>query len=413
MKMKIWINRNFLLLWTGQLISQLGDKFYMIALAWWILQKTHSPLSMGLYLMFSVLPELLIGPIAGVYIDLWSRKVILVLTDILRGVIILTIAALSIFGLLQVWHIYAATILISLCSAFFNPSTMSVIPQVVAKDQLTKANSMSQMTSGLTTIIGPLLGGTTVALTGYTLIFILNGSSYLVSAFLEMLLTIPYSPKEHKANKILSKMKEGFIYIRNKKVVFIILLALGIVHVFYGGLVVAMPFLANKLVGAGSRNLGLLEAAIGGGLIGGGIAIHRSRLSNLPGSILFYAILIMGLSISLIGLTHLIKITSLIPYVIIIFFLGTTIATASVYWRSLLQTHVPNEMTGRVFGIATTIVNISLPLSFGAFGLLLNHFSIALTLIVSGVILVFISFIFLIKYKSLFNNVTKTLHSAK
>jgi MFS transporter, DHA3 family, macrolide efflux protein len=100
------INRNFTLLWLGKIISQLGDKFYAIALAWWILQKTNSPSIMGLFLLTSVLPGILLGFFAGALTDRWKRKTMLVVTDIIRGCLVLIISYMSMNNALEIWHVF-------------------------------------------------------------------------------------------------------------------------------------------------------------------------------------------------------------------------------------------------------------------------------------------------------------------
>ena len=184
------INRNFSLLWFGQLISQLGDKAYAIALTWWLLERTGSSLYVSSFLVTAMLPEFIFGPIAGVYVDRWNRKRILITSDILRGLIVTTITALHLMGQLQIWHVYLAAMGISLCSALFNPTTMAVIPTIVDKGLLPRANALSQMVAGTVSIVGPLAGATSVALIGYTGVFFFNAFSFFVSAGAAALLTL-------------------------------------------------------------------------------------------------------------------------------------------------------------------------------------------------------------------------------
>jgi len=153
---KIWLNRDFSLLWTGQLISQIGDKFYAIALAWWILTKTGSPAIMGLYLVASALPGLVLGPLAGGCTDRWNRKTVLIAMDLLRAAIILGVTILATAGNLQIWHLFTAAVIVSLASAFFSPAASAALPQIVSGDEIPKANAMNQLISGSTTVIGPL-----------------------------------------------------------------------------------------------------------------------------------------------------------------------------------------------------------------------------------------------------------------
>ena len=190
MDKKIFINKNFFLLWFGKIISQLGDKFYAIALAWWILQKTNSPQIMGFFLLVSVLPGLILGFFAGAFVDRWNRKNVIVITDIIRGLLIILIVYLSIFNLIQVWHVFIIGAGISFVTAFFDPAIQAIIPQIVDKERLTEANSMSQMVSGICTVLGPIFGSVAVGWFGLTYVFLFNGISYFVSAILENMVTL-------------------------------------------------------------------------------------------------------------------------------------------------------------------------------------------------------------------------------
>jgi MFS family permease len=105
MKHNILINRNFALLWSGKIISQIGDKFYALALAWWILQHTGSPGIMGFFLLVSVLPGLLLGLFAGAVVDRLNRRNVLIITDLLRGFLVLTVVLLSFLQALTVWQV--------------------------------------------------------------------------------------------------------------------------------------------------------------------------------------------------------------------------------------------------------------------------------------------------------------------
>jgi MFS family permease len=396
--MMIWINRDYFLLWTGQLVSQLGDKFYAIALAWWVLEKTNSPAVMGFFMVVSVLPELLFGLIAGGFIDRWNRKIIIVAADIFRGLAVIAVSLLLTMGRLEVWHVFIAAAVISLASAFFNPSVMAVIPQLVKRDQIPRANSLSQMISGIASVAGPVLGATLVGITGYWPVFLINGLSYLVAALLASFIALPpNSPSGHKAS-LLEDLKDGFKFISNSKLVFMILIIIGIVHVFFGSLAVTMPFLAKSLAGNGIRNLAYFETAMGVGMILGAILIGQMKLKSVNSRPLLVAIITIGLCFTLLGFAKGNGIIISLPYIPVILFIGMAVAVASVYWRSILQAHVPNYMAGRVFSVATIIADVSLPVSFGMFGIILKYISLDGVMISCGLNLVIISCLLIIKY---------------
>lgn len=395
----VWINRDFFLLWTGQLVSQLGDRFYSIALLWWVLEKTNSPGIMGLFLAASLLPEILFGLVAGGYIDRWNRKSIIIAADIFRGLAVLAVTLLSWLGQLEIWHVFAASVVISLASAFFNPTVMAIIPRLVNKDQLTRANSLSEMTAGLSTVAGPVLGATLVSFLGYEAVFLINGASFLISALAECFIALPVPDRSGECkNSLIGDIKDGFRFISGNKPVFIILLVIGAVHMLFGCLLVAMPLLAKTLAGNGIRNLGLLETAMGVGMILGAVVTGGQKLQKVKGGALFAVIAAAGLCFTVMGVASGFNVTYIPPYIALMALIGAAAATASVFWRSLLQIHVPDEMAGRVFSVSTVIADVTLPLSFGVFGAVLTWFSPALALAACGISLMATGAALIIKY---------------
>ena len=114
--------RPFALLWSGQTISSLGDRFYQVALAWWVLEKTGSAVVMDTVLICSTVPMLVFLLLGGALVDRWPRLPVMLLSDLLRGLAVGLIAALAFVNLLQVWHIYIISLIFGLVDAFFQPA---------------------------------------------------------------------------------------------------------------------------------------------------------------------------------------------------------------------------------------------------------------------------------------------------
>ena len=142
-------HRPFALLWTGQTTSRLGDNLYRIALAWWVLEKTGSATAMGTVLVLSQIPMLLFLLVGGVVVDRFPRIRIMFISDLLSGLVITFIAVFSWIDLLELWHIYLASIIFGLVEAFFFPAYQSVVPQIPPSELWTSAislNGFSQLT---------------------------------------------------------------------------------------------------------------------------------------------------------------------------------------------------------------------------------------------------------------------------
>lgn len=387
------INKNFTLLWVGKLISQLGDKFYAIALAWWILQKTNSPAIMGFFLLVSVLPGILFGFFAGALTDRWKRKNILIVADIIRGCLVLAITIFSIYDMLEVWHVFLIGFLLSLATAFFDPAMQSIIPEIVEKEKLTKANGISQMVSGICTVAGPMLGAMAVSMLGLAWVFFANSISYYVSAFLTCFIEANecYENSDKETN-IWEEIKEGIGFIKGHSQIVFLLIVIAIVHFFLGSLTVSLPFLANGLEGKGVNNLGYLEMMVGAGLFAGAMLISCKKKASIKERTLILFIFVMGLCFITVSIFQNIHLEIIYPYLPVMMIFGACIAFASVFWQSLLQNNTPAFMTGRVFSISTLIGNTSMPVAYGMFGVLLGVSSVSILSVICGGCLVLLCF---------------------
>ena len=173
-------NRNFRAIWLAQIVSEAGDWFYALAIYTLLLDITGAATSIALALVFQVLPQTFAGPAAGLINDRLSRKQVMVVTDLARVVIVL--AMLLVRGRRDTWFLYVLLTLETIMAAFFEPARNAVIPNIVAADQVTIANTLSAATWSFILAAGATAGGIIAAVFGRSVVFILNGLSFLISA---------------------------------------------------------------------------------------------------------------------------------------------------------------------------------------------------------------------------------------
>lgn len=393
------MNRNLGLLLSGQLVSQIGDKFHMLAVAFLVLKTTGSPAKMGLVLFCSVFPGMILGFISGAFLDRYSRKAIIVGADAARGLIVAAVCVLYYLGALSFPVLLAAQFLISVCTAFFDPAIPALIPQIVRREQLPRANSQSQFVSGISTIFGPVLGGLTVAWAGYLPVFFINAGSYLFSAGFESFIRPP--PLERSTSgqtKIVDDIIEGCRYVYQSKSLVIILVMVGVIHFFVGSIQAVIPVLATDLNGGGAENIGFIQACFGLGTVLAALFISIRNIKQKEALILFGSVFLIGLSLLLIGGIHMSGIRMIMPYLMIFPALGGLIIFAGTSFRSMIQKEVQDQMMGRVFGFVSSVGNISIPLAMLIFGSLMEYLPHNIILTASGFILLPISFISYNKY---------------
>jgi MFS family permease len=175
-------NRNFRRLWSAQVVSEIGDWFYTLAIYNLLLQLTGRAGSVALALVLQVLPQTVIGPTAGVVNDRLRRKRVMIASDIGRTLIVLCM--LLIRSKAMVWLVYPLLMAETLLAAFFEPARNAVIPNIVEREDVVLANTLSSSTWSVNLMIGATLGGVVAALLGRDAVFLLNALSFVVSAAL-------------------------------------------------------------------------------------------------------------------------------------------------------------------------------------------------------------------------------------
>jgi MFS family permease len=173
-------NRNFRRLWMAQIVSEIGDWFYSLAIYTLLLQLTGRASSVALALVLQVLPQTFVGPASGVINDRIRRKYVMIAADLVRMVIVLSM--LLVRSASTVWLVYPLLLLETIMAAFFEPARSSVIPNITSREDLVLANTLSSTTWSMNLVLGAALGGVVAALLGRDAVFVLNAASFLASA---------------------------------------------------------------------------------------------------------------------------------------------------------------------------------------------------------------------------------------
>ncbi|MCG8337940.1 MAG: MFS transporter [Proteobacteria bacterium] len=389
------LNKNLAILLSGQLVSQLGDKFYLLALSFWVLEATQSASMMGIVLFCSLFPEVVSGVLAGAIVDRYSRKWIIVATDLIRGGIVLGLSLLFYFDQVALVWIIIAQVLLSISTAFFNPCIPAVIPQIVKQENLAKANSQTQLIRGISTVLGPVLGGISVAAFGYLFVFVFNGLSFIISGVCELFLTIPEEKQHSKASGLVDDVKEGIHYIIKEKSLLTLLGFIAMIHFFVGSFQTITPVLAKVMTGVAVQNLGFIQTAFGLGMVflslvfGVKNLMHKRERFTLFVSVFFIGVVNVAISLLVFNGTE-----SVFLYLVPFFVYGGSVILAVTAFRTLVQQVTPNKMAGRVFGVAFSVGDASIPMAMLIYGFLLDYFAVSYLLTISGMSLMLLSVIF-------------------
>ena len=374
----------FTFLWSGQTISRLGDSLYRIALAWWVLEKTGSAAIMGTVMIFSFTPMLIFMLIGGVAVDRYSRVKVMILSDVLRGLAVLIVAALAFTGLLEVWHIYIASILFGLVDAFFQPAYTAVVPQITPRELLPSANSLTSLSGQFANIAGPALGAALVVMGGTAFSFALDGLSFFLSAALLLpLLKLPKPPQvETEKQSMLQDIKVGFKAVLSSTWLWLTIAMAALGNVFYSGPIsVSLPFLVKTNLGGNVNALGWILSATAIGSVLGAIWFGRYTRLRKRGLIAYGGWIVSGLMMMVYGLP--------VPLAVILLAalvngIGNT--TSGLIWVNTLQEMVPGDLLGRVSSIDMIGSFVLLPVGYGLAGVFTDQFGAPLVFVIGGVV---------------------------
>ena len=338
----VFRNRSFTLLWIAQLISSLGTALTSLAASILVFRITGSALSVGLMMMATAAPTLLIGLIAGVFVDRWDRKRIMVICELFRAVLIGLIPLLLPFGI--TW-LYIMVLLASSVAQFFDPAHASVLPEVASDQELAAANSMMTISEIGATVLGFAAAGLIASQFSIQWAFYFDALTFLVSATCIALLKIAPLKAEEETTvaAVLSNLRAGIRFVRDTPSLRSLFLVFTLVFVLFGFLnALNLPFAINAL-GLGEFEYGLIEGVAMVGFVLGSLVMANWADRLHEGQWIALSLLGMGIAATLYAAS-----TTLLMAIVfngLVMFMN---APSYIGRQLLIQRHTPRQMLGRV-----------------------------------------------------------------
>ena len=385
MKIELLKDKDFFLLMLGKLVSLIGSQMQSFALSLYVLKITGSATKFASVLAIALIPQLILGPIAGVIADWFDRKKIIVLLDMLNGIMIGIFAIIyKINGGLSLSHIYILVILMSIVSTLFNPAINTVIPTLVKKEELVDANGINSFIMNLGNFIAPLLAGLLLGFFDMFIILIVNSISFILSSISEMFINIPKVNKKPEKINIKSFSKDfmdGVSFIKNKKIIFnIIILSLIINFAFNPIFSIGLPYLSKEILKINDYQYGALQSIIVVAMIIApflcSIVSKKFKLSKILFLNIFITSILMGIMAIISSSLYLDLFNSnFIPYITLsidMFIIGLVIVIVNIATGTMINQIVPLSMMGRVGAVINTGAMAAIPLGQMIFGFLFD-----------------------------------------
>jgi len=364
-KEKLW-NLNFFLLWQGQFISLFGDVIYEVALGFWVLELTGSTAIMGMMMAVAIIPGVLIAPFAGVFVDRWDRKRLLILMEGIRAVVIIFVGIAAYEGFINLWLVVIAEIIVGICGAFFGPAMNSAVPDVIPKSKLTNATSCFGIIQTTSNIIGNSIGGIIFQLFGAPLMFLLNGISFLISGLLQIFAKIPKIEKTGEEVRFMEDMKIGYLFLWKFMGLRYFLLNFSVTNFTVCIATVLLLPLFQMTESLGPEKYGIFMAFFTGGSLMGMVFTSIIQIPPAKRLLVFMAsTIISNLSFMMVALLE-----NFPVMLAFIFVGGVFIAILEVLSFSTVQLIIPQDMRGKVFALIGMVTQSLAPLGMALGGIL-------------------------------------------
>jgi len=376
-------NRNFLALWLGQVISQIGDSFTFLALLITVNKLTGSTVSMGMMVISLTLPQLLFSFLAGVIVDRLDRKKIMIFSDLVRGLLVL--AFLAVHSAEQTYIFYVVGFLVSTVSVFFWPARTAMIPRIVEGEaKLLSANALSQTIRVAAMLIGPALAGFLIAWLGTSLAFVVDSVTYLASAIALMTITTCGETMDEARigiRMMWQRFTEGFSYISRHSTVLGMIVTLMVALLGVGAIeVLFVPYLQREF-GLGPEGLGFTQTAQGVGMLLGSVLVGNLAERFGLTRIIAWSVALLGIAVAACGLVN-----QFIFVLIALFIAGLGLAPLNAALSTLMQITVPDEKLGRVGSVMDTSMTLSYLISMGSAAFLADAFGMRAVFVASGIV---------------------------
>ena len=379
--------KKFIIIWSGQLFSILSSSIAQFAIVLWISLETGSAEVLSLATIAALLPQVVLGPFAGVFVDRWSRKWTMILADSFVALCSAVIALLFYLDVIEIWQIYLLLMLRSIGSAFHAPAMKSSIPLLAPEKELTRIASINQTIQALCNICGPVLGAALIVSTNMSVVMLLDvvGAAIACTSLLFVFIPNPEKTETETTNNVLRDMKDGFIAIRSNRGLKWVMVTEILITFFIMPVVALIPLMTLKNFSGTAYQVSLIELLFGSGALVGGIllGIWNPRVRKVVMINLSYVI--VGVSIFITGL---LPPSAFIIYAIMAIVQGISMPFYSGPFTALLQTQIEISFLGRVFSLFDSISLLPSILGLLATGFIADAIGIANVFVICGIAIV-------------------------
>jgi MFS family permease len=379
-------NKNFRHLWVGQLISALGDRLTQMGILAFVMVAAHDKGDkMATITFFSLLPFLIFGPLFGIFVDRYSRKNLMLIADFTRAILVCFIPIIWLnthsIPLIITWFFLLGTF-----TALFTPAKMSIIANITNKDVLLEANSAIVSTGLVATLVGTLIAGAVIKVTGVKPAFYINGLTYIVSALFILRISYTKVPCQREIppkiySNLLSDIRIGINYIKRHQIIMRLIVLSSIFSFISSFAYILILNYASTILHQESFGMGILLSATGCGAIAGSYILIKRKDKVNYGRALYLSYMLIGIFTAIFLLKP--------NFYLTLFFLfcaGIGAAILTITLDTLFQRVAPDELKGKIFSARGIVTEIVFLVSLLLVGVLIRNIAVIHLFVTIGAI---------------------------
>lgn len=387
------INKTFLIVYTGQAISQLTSSILQMAIVWYLITETNSSNIVALSGIVGFLPQGVLGLFIGVYIDRFDRKKIMIISDLLIAAASLSLSISGFFGEISIPLIMIVLFIRSVGTAFHVPSLQAITPLIVSKDELPKYSGYSQTLQSISLLLSPVLASFFFSIWSLQAIVMLDVLGAIIGVFTLCIVTIPKIKIDFENTKIdiALEMKEGIATLKKNRLFNFMLLGAAF-SIVYIPIFVLYPMMTLSYFGKNQWYAGAIEVVFAIGMLIGSLVLGATGCGKRKIVTIAFFCFIIGISLSISGILG--------KNMFLGFALcSTLLGFATPFYQGLqivvFQQKIQEKYLGRVMSLSGSLMAIGTPIGIGLSGIISDKIGVENFFLYSGILIIFISILYL------------------
>lgn len=380
--------KSFFTMYIGQAFSLLSSSAVQFSIIWWITVQTGSAIALTIASVVGLLPQAVIGPFAGVWIDRYNRKNIMIIADSAVALSSMALGISFFFGTPSMIFIYFILFIRALGETFHKPAMQAAIPQLVPESELTKAGGLGQMVSSACSMVGPMLGALLMSITTLQHVMLVD----IVGAGLAVLTLSTVKIVKHKTTKnsklnIIQDMKQGINAIKANKALMRVCIPILLSTIVFVPLGTLLPLMVKTYFNGTAWHNGIVQTLFSSGMLVAALII--SITGGLKKQFLMISLGILALgTCSLVG--GLLPSNGFWLFCIVVFIMGTTGMWSNIPFTAYMQKTIPQENMGKVISLITSVMSFAAPVGMFIAGPVSQIIGVSNWMVSAGVLMLFV-----------------------